>query len=241
MERLASLAKVKEFLDMETGDMMIFWNDVIDWKAVYFRDDIFNFQRIHWLWGCGFFEDIISSKKGFHKDKRPTKQSGSELFYHQPLCGRIPVTGLHFPMFASTPAETVWCFFQRLTSPESIEQKDWTSMDLRGDLRQALSQGRWPSLLHSGSNPSNDALTAFKIYWVGCFWKQWDHILYWDLVSFQGKPHSKCWTNLPFSWGRPPFHHHFPGHSTVAWSYWWALSHTWRARTPSISKWSLQY
>lgn len=29
-----------------------------------------------------------------------------------------------------------------------------------GDLRQALSQGRWPSLLHSGSNPSNDALTA---------------------------------------------------------------------------------
>ena len=75
---------------------------------VCFRDDVFNFQWFTTksfavtanLPNCSFFgrdlfEDIILTER-----RQTLKQSGSELFYHQPLCGRIPVTGLHFPMFA---------------------------------------------------------------------------------------------------------------------------------------------
>ena len=69
-----------------------------------------------------------------------------------------------------------------------------------GDLRQALSQGKWPSLLHSGSNPSNDALTVLQklLGWLHSGSKDVIVYIYIGIkFSFQGKPHSKCWTNLP--------------------------------------------
>lgn len=125
------------------------------------------------FFGRDLFEDIILTER-----RQTLKQSGSELFYHQPLCGRIPVTGLHFPMFRFNTNFSV-VFLSEI----DITRINWTTV-IWGKL--CLREGG-PACFIRAPTPVTMLWLRSKITGFGWFWKQRDHSLYWDLVFVSGK------------------------------------------------------